>query len=171
MNDLESARKKNEELKRMRKNSKMPASWWEEPVEELDLAHAKEFKGKLENLKKIVAEEASKHFHTIFPPQNFYVGSSSGAPFRDGGYINPNLYPCDQRRMFNGNAYSNQHMFLPNYQLPFGNNNYGGGFVPEYNLNYMHGFNQNQNHNQYMSFKEEGISENELHQDGHPPHP
>ncbi|KAF8102352.1 hypothetical protein N665_0198s0064 [Sinapis alba] len=172
MSDLESARKKNEELKKIRKNSKMPERWWEEPVEELDLDHAKDFKGKLEELKKLVTDEASKHFQTIFPPQNFYVGSSSGAPFRDGGYINPNLDPCDQRRVFNANAYYNQPMYLPNYQLPYGNNNYAGGFVPEYNLNFMHagGFNQYQNLNQNLSFKEEGISENECHQEGHPPH-
>ncbi|KAJ4883723.1 Agamous-like MADS-box protein AGL62 [Raphanus sativus] len=170
MNDLESAKKKNEELKKIRKNSKMPECWWEEPVEELDLAHAIEFKGLLEKLRKTVTDEASKHLQATFPLQNFYVGSSSGAPFLDGAYINPNLDPCVQRRMFNANAYYNQNMYSPNYPLPYGNNNYAGGFVPEYNLNYMQGFNQYQNQNQNLSFKEEGFSENERHQDGHPPH-
>ncbi|CAG7910605.1 hypothetical protein IGI04_040993 [Brassica rapa subsp. trilocularis] len=169
MNDLELAKKKNEELKKMRKNSKMPVNWWEDPVEELDLAHAKEFKSLLEKLKSYVTEEASKHFQAIFPQPNFYGGSSSGAPFRDGGYISPNLDPSE-RRMFNMNAYYNQNMYPPNYPLPYGNNNYAGGFVPEYNLNYMHGFNQYRNQNQNLSFKEEGISENECHQDGPPPH-
>ncbi|CAH8392736.1 unnamed protein product [Eruca vesicaria subsp. sativa] len=172
MNDLEKAKKKNEEIKKKRKNSKRSENWWEDPVEELDLAHAQEFKVELENLKKVVTDEASKFFQG-FPHPNFCVGSSSGAPFRDGGYINPNLDQSEQRRMFNVNAYYNPNMYRPNYQLLYGNNSYAGGCVPDqYNLNFMLAFNQYQNQNQNLNpgFKEEGISENERHQDGHSPH-
>ncbi|CAH8386060.1 unnamed protein product [Eruca vesicaria subsp. sativa] len=170
MNDTEIAKKKSEEIRKKRKNSKRPENWWENPVEEFDLAQTQEIFVKVENLKKVVADEASKNFQ-VFPHPNFCVGSSSGALFRDGGYINPNLDQYEQRRMFNVNAYYNQNMYPPIYQLPYGNNSYAGGYVPDqYNLNFMHAFNQYQNQNQNLGFKDEGIPENERHQDGHPPH-
>ncbi|CAH8392740.1 unnamed protein product [Eruca vesicaria subsp. sativa] len=168
MNDFETEKKKNEEPKKKRKNSKKPENWWEDPVKELDLAHSQEFKVLLENLNKVVRDEGSKKNH-IFPHPDVCVGSSSGALVRDGGYINPNLDQSDQRRMFNMNAFYNQNVYLPSYQLPDGNNSYAGGYVPDhqYNLNYMHAFNQYQNQN--LGSIEEGIAENERHQDGHPP--
>lgn len=62
MNDLELVKKKNEELKKMRKNSKMFVNWWEDFVEEFDLVYVKEFKSLLEKLKSYVIEEVFKYF-------------------------------------------------------------------------------------------------------------
>lgn len=170
MTHLESEKKKNEELKKIRENSKAPKNWWEDPIEGFDLAHANEFKGSLENLKKVVTFEASKFFQTTVPHQNFYVGSSSNAPFRvDGGnYTNPDLDHFNQRRMVSMSAFHNPNSVLPNHALSFGNGSHGNipeRFIPEYNMNYMPEYNQNQN----LSFKKENISEND-HHDGHPPH-
>ncbi|CAH8356856.1 unnamed protein product [Eruca vesicaria subsp. sativa] len=89
------------------------------------------------------------------------------------GYINPNLDQSEQRRMFNVSTCYNQNMYPPIYQLPHGNNSYAGGYVPDqYNLNCMRAINQYQNQiqNQNMGFRDEGISDNERHQDGHPPY-
>ncbi|CAH8283038.1 unnamed protein product [Eruca vesicaria subsp. sativa] len=170
--DLETSKKKNEEAKKKRKNSKRPENWWENPVEEIDLAHAQELLVGVENSKKVVTDEISK-ISQVFPHPNVCVGSSSGAFFRECGYINPNLDQSEQRRMFNVNTYYNQNMYPPIYQLPYGNNSYDGGYVPDqYNLNCMRAINQyqNQNQNQNLGFRDEGIFENERHQDGHPPH-
>ncbi|CAA7025022.1 unnamed protein product [Microthlaspi erraticum] len=169
MGHLELEKKKNEELKKIRENSKAPKNWWEDPIEGFDLAHAKEFKGNLENLKKVVTFEASKYFQSTMPHQNFYVGSSSNAPFRvDGGNFNPDLDQFNQRRMVDMSVLHNPNSVLPNHALPFGNSSHGNiseRFVQEYNMNYMREYHQNQN----LSFKKENISENDDHHDGHPP--
>ncbi|CAH8362336.1 unnamed protein product [Eruca vesicaria subsp. sativa] len=95
MNNLESEQKTSEELKKLRKESKIPDNWLKESIEGLELGQAKEFKGKLENLKKQVTHQA----FTIFAPRphhpGLYGGSSSNAPFGvDGGInINPNFNP------------------------------------------------------------------------------
>ncbi|KAH0896264.1 hypothetical protein HID58_045832 [Brassica napus] len=85
----------------------------------LDLGQAKEFKGKLENLKKQVIYEAFKIFlATPFPHPGFYGGSSSNAPFG---------VDC------NMNAFDNHNMVLPNNPSPFGNYSLVEGFVPRFN--------------------------------------
>ncbi|ESQ30868.1 hypothetical protein EUTSA_v10012100mg, partial [Eutrema salsugineum] len=169
MNQLESEKKKNEELKKMRKNSQVPERWWEKPIEELDLAQAFQFKTRLEELKKEVTSEASKMFQTAGPHQNFYVGSSTNAPFgvNDGNNFNLNSDQLNQKRMVNMNAVYNQNMFIPNRPLPFGNSFYGNAVersVPEYNMNRL-GYNQNQN----LNLRGENISENEGYHGGDPP--
>ncbi|ESQ46607.1 hypothetical protein EUTSA_v10000432mg [Eutrema salsugineum] len=134
-------KRKNKELKKIRKNSKMPRNCWEEPIERLDLAQAYEFKRKLENLKKTVPLEASKFLQTTVPHQNFYAGSSSKALYWvDGGTnINPDLEQLNQRRMMNINAFYNQNIIIPNPSLPFEIINHGNvteGSIPDYNMNY-----------------------------------
>ncbi|CAH2069338.1 unnamed protein product [Thlaspi arvense] len=173
LSQLESEKKKYEELKKIRENSKKPMNWWDEPIEGFDLTHALEFKRQLELLKKSVTQEASKIFQNT-PFQNFYVGSSSNAPSMvDGGnHINPDFDQFNQRRMVNMNALYNPNMMLPNHHpLMFGNNSHGHmaeGFFPQYSMNYRAAdYNQNPN----LSFKEENISENEHHLSAHPPHP
>ncbi|XP_013713226.2 agamous-like MADS-box protein AGL62 [Brassica napus] len=112
MKNLESEQKTSEELKKLRKKSKLPEIWLKESIGGLDLGQAKEFKGKLENLKKQVIYEAFKIFlATPFPHPGFYGGSSSNAPFG---------VDC------NGNAFDNHNMVLPNHPSPF---------VPGFNRN------------------------------------
>lgn len=174
LSQLESEKKKTEELKKIRENTKALGHWWEDPVEGLAFGQLSGFKGNLDNLKKIVTLEASKLFHQATIP-NFYVGSSSNAAFGmdDGSHINPDLDLFSQRRMMDINAFNyNQNQIHPNHALPFGNNTHGNineGFVPQYNMNYRPEYNPNQNQNQNQSFKRENISEYEHHH-GHPPH-
>ncbi|ESQ42302.1 hypothetical protein EUTSA_v10015908mg [Eutrema salsugineum] len=168
-NQLESEKKKNEDLKKIRKNSQVPERWWEKPIEELDLAQAKQFKSRLEELKREVTLEASKMFQTAGPQQNFYAGSSSHAPFgvNNGNNFNLNLDQLNQRRMVDMNAFYNQNMLVSNRPLPFGNNFHGNAAeisVPEYNMT-RPGYNQNQN----LNFRGENISENEGYHGGYPP--
>ncbi|CAN6982376.1 unnamed protein product [Brassica oleracea var. botrytis] len=127
MNNLESEQKTSEELKKLRKKSKLPEIWLKESIGGLDLGQAKEFKGKLENLKKQVIHEAFKIFlATPFPHPGFYGGSSSNAPFGVVG---------NQRRMVNVNAFDNHNMVLPDHPSPFGNYSRVEGFVPGFNHN------------------------------------
>ena len=121
MKNLESEQKTSEELKKLRKKSKLPEIWLKESIGGLDLGQAKEFKGKLENLKKQVIYEAFKIFlATPFPHPGFYGGSSSNAPFG---------VDC------NGNAFDNHNMVLPNHPLPVGNYSRVEEFVPGFNHN------------------------------------
>uniref|UniRef100_M4DUQ3 MADS-box domain-containing protein n=1 Tax=Brassica campestris TaxID=3711 RepID=M4DUQ3_BRACM len=138
MKNVESEQKTNEELKKLRKKSKLPEIWLKESIGGLDLGQAKEFKGKLENLKKQVIYEAFKIFlATPFPHPGFYGGSSCNTPFGvDGGInIDPNLNPFEQRRMVNVNAFGNHNMVLPDHPSPFGNYSRVEGFVPGFNHN------------------------------------
>ncbi|CAG7892164.1 unnamed protein product [Brassica rapa] len=106
MKNLESEQKTNEELKKLRKKSKLPEIWLKESIGGLDLGQAKEFKGKLENLKKQVIYEAFKSFlATPFPHPGFYGGSSSNAPC---GGVDGNV-----------NAFDNHNMVPPNHPSPF----------------------------------------------------
>ncbi|KAL0729456.1 hypothetical protein Bca4012_025549 [Brassica carinata] len=67
-NQLESEQKTSEEWKNLRQKSKVPDIWLKESIGELDLGQAKEFKGKLENLKRQLIYEAFKIFlATSFP--------------------------------------------------------------------------------------------------------
>ncbi|CAH8280337.1 unnamed protein product [Arabidopsis lyrata] len=176
LSQLESEKKKYDELKKIREKTRALGNWWEDPVEELTLPQLDGFKGNLENLKKVVTVEASKYFQATVP--NFYVGSSSNAAFGidDGSHINHDLDLFSQRRMMDINAFNyNQNQIHPNPALPFGNNAYGHineGFVPDYNMNYRPEYiqNQYQNQNQNLSFKRENISEYEHHHHGYPPH-
>ncbi|XP_048605972.1 agamous-like MADS-box protein AGL62 [Brassica napus] len=105
MKNVESEQKTNEELKKLRKKSKLPEIWLKESIGGLDLGQAKEFKGKLENLKKQVIYEAFKSFQaTPFPQPGFYGGSSSNAPFGVDGNVN---------------AFDNHNMVLSNHPSPF----------------------------------------------------
>ncbi|KAJ4910977.1 Agamous-like MADS-box protein AGL62 [Raphanus sativus] len=86
-NQLESEQQTSEDIKKLRKKFKIPEIWFKESIGILDLGQAKEFKGKLENLKKQVTQEAFQLFlATPFPHPGFYAGSSSNAPF--GNYSN-----------------------------------------------------------------------------------
>ncbi|KAF8100432.1 hypothetical protein N665_0224s0018 [Sinapis alba] len=158
MNQLEFEQKNTEELKKKRKNSKIPEIWLKESIGGLDLGQAKEFKGKLENLKKQVTHVAFRIFQERYPHPSFYVGSSTNALFGvDGGInVNPNLNLFHQRRMVNVNNLYNHNMSLPNHPLPFGN--------------YSHA-DPNPNENQNPSDIEEKEAGSEHHHDGHPPHP
>ncbi|KAL0824071.1 hypothetical protein Bca101_047748 [Brassica carinata] len=169
MNQLELEQKKTEDLKNKRKNSKVPEIWLKDSIGGLDLGQAKEFKGKLENLKKQVRHEAFKMLEGRYPHPSFYVGSSSNALFGvDGGInINPNMNLFDQRRMVNMNNFYNHNMALPNHPLPFGNYGHAEGFVPGYN--YIP--EPNPTGNQNPSSKEENEAGNEHHHDGHSPDP
>ncbi|CAA0411074.1 Transcription factor MADS-box [Arabidopsis suecica] len=182
LSQLETEKKKYDELKKIREKTKALGNWWEDPVEELALSQLEGFKGNLENLKKVVTVEASRFFQANVP--NFYVGSSSNnAAFGidDGSHINPDMDLFSQRRMMDINAFNyNQNQLHPNHALPFGNNAYGinEGFVPEYNVNFRPEYNPNQNQIQNQnqvqiqiqnqSFKRENISEYEHHH-GYPP--
>ncbi|VYS70969.1 unnamed protein product [Arabidopsis thaliana] len=183
LSQLETEKKKYDELKKIREKTKALGNWWEDPVEELALSQLEGFKGNLENLKKVVTVEASRFFQANVP--NFYVGSSSNnAAFGidDGSHINPDMDLFSQRRMMDINAFNyNQNQIHPNHALPpFGNNAYGinEGFVPEYNVNFRPEYNPNQNQIQNQnqvqiqiqnqSFKRENISEYEHHH-GYPP--
>ncbi|KAF8100433.1 hypothetical protein N665_0224s0019 [Sinapis alba] len=161
-NKLESEQKTSEELKKLREKSKRPEIWSKESIGGLDLGQAKEFKGKLENLKKQVTHQAFNIFlETTFPHRGFYGGSSSNAPFGINGGINidPNLNPFEQRRMVNVNAdYHN--MVLPNHPSRFGNYSHVEGFV--------HRFNHNMAIPNHPNPNESG---NEHPQDGRPPQP
>ena len=163
MNNLESEQKTSEELKKLRKKSKLPEIWLKESIGGLDLGQAKEFKVKLENLKKQVIHEAFKIFlATPFPHPGFYGGSSSNAPFGVDGGINmePNLNPFERRRMVNVNAFDNHNMVLPDHPSPFGNYSRVEGFVP--------GFNHNMALPSHPNPSESG---NEHPNDGNPPQP
>ncbi|KAL9284092.1 Agamous-like MADS-box protein AGL62 [Arabidopsis thaliana] len=182
LSQLETEKKKYDELKKIREKTKALGNWWEDPVEELALSQLEGFKGNLENLKKVVTVEASRFFQANVP--NLYVGSSSNnAAFGidDGSHINPDMDLFSQRRMMDINAFNyNQNQLHPNHALPFGNNAYGinEGFVPEYNVNFRPEYNPNQNQIQNQnqvqiqiqnqSFKRENISEYEHHH-GYPP--
>ncbi|KAG7606770.1 Transcription factor MADS-box [Arabidopsis thaliana x Arabidopsis arenosa] len=182
LSQLETEKKKYDELKKIREKTKALGNWWEDPVEELALSQLEGFKGNLENLKKVVTVEASRFFQANVP--NFYVGgSSNNAAFGidDGSHINPDMDLFSQRRMMDINAFNyNQNQLHPNHALPFGNNAYGinEGFVPEYNVNFRPEYNPNQNQIQNQnqvqiqiqnqSFKRENISEYEHHH-GYPP--
>ncbi|KAL0729453.1 hypothetical protein Bca4012_025546 [Brassica carinata] len=159
MNQLESEQKTSEEWAKLRKKSKIPEIWLKESIGGLDLGQAKEFKDKIENLKKQLTYEAFKIFlATAFPYPGFYGGSSSNASFGvDGGINNnPNLNPFEQRRMVNVNAFNNHNMVLPNHPSPFGN--YG----------HVEGFNHDMALPSHPNPNESG---NELPHDGHPPQP
>ena len=146
MNQLELEQKKTEDLKNKRKNSKVPEIWLKDSIGGLDLGQAKEFKGKLENLKKQVIYEAFKIFlATPFPHPGFYGGSSSNAPFGVDGNVN---------------AFDNHNMILPNHSSPFGNYSRIEGFVPRFNHNMALPSHPNPNE-----------SGNEHPHDGHPPQP
>ncbi|XP_013621272.1 PREDICTED: agamous-like MADS-box protein AGL62 [Brassica oleracea var. oleracea] len=146
MNNLESEQKKGEELKKLRKKSKIPETWLKESIGGLDLGQAKEFKDKLENLRKQVIYEAFKIFlATPFPHPGFYGGSSSNAPFGVDGNVN---------------AFDNHNMILPNHSSPFGNYSRIEGFVPRFNHNMALPSHPNPNE-----------SGNEHPHDGHPPQP
>ncbi|KAG2311084.1 hypothetical protein Bca52824_022641 [Brassica carinata] len=165
MSQLELEQKKSEELKETRTNSKIPEIWLKESIGGLDLGQAKEFKGKLENLKKQLTYEAFR----ILQDPSFYVGSSSNSLVGvDGGInFNPNMNLVDQRRMLNVNNFYNNNMALPNHPSPFGNCSHAEGFFSGYN--YVPEPNQNENQN--PSSEEENEAGNEHHHDGHPPHP
>nr|VDD20511.1 unnamed protein product [Brassica oleracea] len=146
MKNLESEQKTSEELKKLRKKSKIPEIWLKESIGGLDLDQAKEFKGKLENLKKQVIYEAFKIFlATPFPHPGFYGGSSSNAPFG---------VDC------NVNAFDNHNMVLPNNPSPFRNYSLVEGFVARFNHSMALPSHPNPNE-----------SGNEHPHDGHPPQP
>ncbi|XP_010483690.1 PREDICTED: agamous-like MADS-box protein AGL62 [Camelina sativa] len=177
LSQLEAEKKKTEELRKMREKTKALGDWWEDPVEGLALNQLSGFKGNLENLKKIVTQEASKFFQATVP--NFYVGSSSNAAFGldDGSHIHHDMDMFSQRRMMDINAFNyNQNPIHPNPALQYGYSNHGNineGFVQEYNMNYGQEYNPNHNQNLNQSFKRESISEYEYHHgqgQGHPPH-
>ncbi|ESQ47925.1 hypothetical protein EUTSA_v10022102mg [Eutrema salsugineum] len=165
---LEVEKKRNEDLKKRRKESKMPENWWEEPIERMNLTQLNAFKCGLENLRKSVTAEASKYLQATVPHHNFYAGSSSNAAFGDdGNMINTHLDLFNHRRMVSMNTFNCNHnmMIVPvpdhHTTAPFpsnGDNNVPQGFAPE----------DNQNQNQYC-FKQENISECDHHPD-HPPH-
>ncbi|KAL1208606.1 Agamous-like MADS-box protein AGL62 [Cardamine amara subsp. amara] len=164
LDELESEKKKHEDLRKIRENTKALGHWWEDPIEGLGLPKLEGFKGKLENFKQTVSLQASKLLEETVP--NFYVGGSSNA----AAFGNDE---ASQRRMVDLNAFNyNQNPIFPNHALPFGNNGHGNipqGFAPGYNMNYRPEYNPNQNQNQHQVFKREDISEYEHHH-GHPPH-
>ncbi|CAA7057794.1 unnamed protein product [Microthlaspi erraticum] len=129
-NELETEIKRNEQLKKIREANKKPQNWWEEPIEGLDLAQSNQFKSSLENLKKIITDQAAQLFQATVRHQNAYAGSSSTFPHGvDGGNnINSDPNQFSQGRMVNMNAFFNHNMIPPNHALPFGNNIYGNGF-------------------------------------------
>ncbi|KAL0729451.1 hypothetical protein Bca4012_025544 [Brassica carinata] len=173
MSQLELEQKKSEELKETRTNSKIPEIWLKESIGGLDLGQAKEFKGKLENLKKQLTYEAFRILQDPSFYPSFYVRSSCNAPSRVDGAINinPKLNLFDQRRMVYMNAFYNHNMALPSHPLPFGNYSHAEGFVPQYNYILGPNPNSNPNKNQIRVHKEENESGNEHHSNGHPPHP
>ncbi|CAN8244365.1 unnamed protein product [Cochlearia groenlandica] len=157
---LELEKKKGEELKKIREKTKMEGSWMEDAIEGFDAEQVKEFKDHIENMKKVVANEASKLFQAHAQSHNFYVANANnnvGFGIDGNGNINPNMEMFDQRRMMNMNAFNyNQNVNLPNHPLQLGNNGYGN--LPD---GFVHDYNNMNNQNQNMIFKRENISDYE----------
>nr|AXR70639.1 MADS-box 17 [Momordica dioica] len=124
---LETEKKRYEELAKIREASKALGCWWEEPVEEMALEQLKQFKGSLEDLKKVVDEEAERFFAQTSP--NFNVPSSNNAAsaIDNGSHQNPGMDLVSQNRMMTINAFNyNQDQISPNHATPlFGNDAYG----------------------------------------------
>ncbi|XP_027364754.1 agamous-like MADS-box protein AGL62 [Abrus precatorius] len=76
-NQLDTERKRGEELSRMRKAAQAQF-WWAEPFEEMNRAQLEELKGALEELKKHVARLADRLLvQTAANPAQYFTGASS----------------------------------------------------------------------------------------------
>ncbi|ESQ44669.1 hypothetical protein EUTSA_v10003315mg [Eutrema salsugineum] len=163
MNQLESEKeKKNEELKKIRENSKMPENWREKPIEGLDLAQAYKFKGMLEILKKKsnsphpnfdVRSTSNAPFGVDDGSNNFHVGNPSNASF---GISGGNIY------FHVGNSSNDLFGIDGSNKINLDFDHITNEFVPRNNMNYIPEFNRNH----IMTLNEE----NEHHHDSHPPH-
>ncbi|XP_050363537.1 agamous-like MADS-box protein AGL62 [Argentina anserina] len=75
-NDLETERKRGEELNRVRKASQGQC-WWESPIEEMEMPHCEQLGASLEELKKSVAKQIDKLIiQSTTNPNPFFAGSS-----------------------------------------------------------------------------------------------
>ncbi|XP_010533300.1 PREDICTED: agamous-like MADS-box protein AGL62 [Tarenaya hassleriana] len=128
LGQLETEKKRGEELSKIRKSNKNVQNWWESPIEELNITQLTQLKGALEDLKKTIAAQASKLLQSTVPRQ-FYVGNSSN---NVGGGNGSGLNLLDQQRAITTNR------FIPN-AMSFGYDNQGfrseftSGFKQEYN--------------------------------------
>lgn len=134
-------KKQGEELERMRKLSQRQC-WWENPIEDLDLAQLEQLKSSLQGLRQNVAKQVEQVLiRSSNPPQQLITGDSSGNV----------IVPCDARnaRVINTNMHmpppphvnTNMTMatFNPNMDMsPPINSNMNMNYV--YNLGYGNGF-------------------------------
>lgn len=78
-NELETERKRGEELNRVRRASQGHL-WWESPVEEMEMSQCEQLVGSLDELKKFVAKQADRLLIQTTNPNPFFAAGTSAHP-------------------------------------------------------------------------------------------
>ncbi|XP_061355629.1 agamous-like MADS-box protein AGL62 [Gastrolobium bilobum] len=130
-NQLDTERKRCEEVNRMRKATQAQF-WWAFPIEDMNRAQLDQFKVALEELKKHITRHADRLIiQSATNPTQFFVGNSSSNPMHQPPPPPPQVFlPHMIQPPMLQNPMLQNHMFDGSMMRHHGFNNMGGGYGP-----------------------------------------